>query len=606
MTIMGSQSPNIVKLLLDFDPLSPKKMVDMKLYQVTTFALSQFLCLKLWCSQLGSLAMMMIRSVMTSCSFFEPTLLFLLSISDLVVKIHGLGFGINYGQIANNLPLPSQVAVLIQSLNVSRIKLYDADPNVLVAFSESNVEFVIGLGNEYIENMTNPSKAQTWIQQHVQPYFSQTKITCITVGNEVFNSNDTQLMVNLLPAMQTVHDALVSLGLDQQVTVTTAHSFNILSSSYPPSSGAFREDLVQYIQPLLDFHAQINSPFLINAYPFFTYKDNPNVVPLNYVLFQPNQGTIDPNTNLHYDNMLYAQIDAVYAAIKQMGHDDIQVRISETGWPSNGDPEEVGATPQNAALYNGNLLKRIEQKQGTPAKPSVPIDIYVFALFNEDLKPGPASERNYGLYYPNGSPVYNIGLKGYLPQMPMAAKSNILSVNLLVCIVTSFIFALELSRCLESESKKRMSEAEELPRSIVRRVVKDKLSRCSEDGEISVSKDSLLAFSESGRIFIHYLSATANDICKESKRQIISAEDVFKALEETEFSEFVRPLKASLEEFRKKNAGKKVAVSKGKEDEPRKKRKLKAESSDKGEASNKSDSSDKGEGSVEGEDEDDQ
>jgi len=39
----------------------------------------------------------------------------------------------------------------------------------------------------------------------------------------------------------------------------------------------------------------------------------------------------------------------------------------------------------------------------------------------------------------------------------------------------------------------------------------------------------------------------ANDICKESKRQIISAEDVFKALEETEFSEFVRPLKASLE-----------------------------------------------------------
>lgn len=39
----------------------------------------------------------------------------------------------------------------------------------------------------------------------------------------------------------------------------------------------------------------------------------------------------------------------------------------------------------------------------------------------------------------------------------------------------------------------------------------------------------------------------ANDICKESKRQIISADDVFKALEETEYSEFVRPLKASLE-----------------------------------------------------------
>ncbi|KAL2328462.1 hypothetical protein Fmac_021889 [Flemingia macrophylla] len=378
--------------------------------------------------------------------FFMPMLLFLLTISDLFVPIHGLGFGINYGQIANNLPLPSQVAVLIKSMNVTRIKLYDADPNVLVAFSQSNMEFVIGLGNEYLQNMTNPSKAQTWIQQHVQPYLSQTKITCITVGNEVFNSNDTQLMLNLLPAMQNVHDALVNLGLDQQVSVTTAHSFNIISNSYPPSSGAFRQDLVQYIQPLLDFHAQISTPFLINAYPFFAYKDNPNEVSLNYVLFQPNQGSVDPNTNLHYDNMLYAQIDAVYAAIKAMGHSDIQVRISETGWPSGGDPEEVGATPQNAALYNGNLLKRIEQKQGTPANPSVPIDIYVFALFNENLKPGPASERNYGLYYPNGVPVYNIGLKGYLPQMPMAAKSNNLLVNFLACMIPCLIIALELSR----------------------------------------------------------------------------------------------------------------------------------------------------------------
>ncbi|XP_027909700.1 DNA polymerase epsilon subunit 3 isoform X1 [Vigna unguiculata] len=152
-----------------------------------------------------------------------------------------------------------------------------------------------------------------------------------------------------------------------------------------------------------------------------------------------------------------------------------------------------------------------------------------------------------------------------------------------------------------------MAEADELPRSIVRRVVKDKLSRCSEEGEISVSKDGLLAFSESGRIFIHYLSATANDICKESKRQIVNAEDVFKALEETEFSEFIRPLKASLEaEFRKKNVGKKAAVGKGKEEEQRKKRKLEAESSDKGEASINDESSDKAEGSDKGEGEDDE
>ena len=334
-----------------------------------------------------------------------------------------LGIGINYGQIADNLPSPSRVAVLLRSLNISRVKLYDADPNVLATFSNSQVDFIIGLGNEYLQNVTDPSKAQTWVETHVSPHLPQTQITSILVGNEVFMSNDTQLMSFLLPAMQTVYNTLQNLGLDKRVTVTTAHSLTILGNSYPPSSGTFRQDLLEFLGPILNFHAQIKSPFLINAYPYFAYKDNPNEVPLDYVLFQPNQGMTDPNTNLHYDNMLYAQIDAVYAAIKALGHTDIEVRISETGWPSKGDPSEAGATPENAGLYNGNLLKRIEQKQGTPAKPSVPVDIYVFALFNENMKHGPASERNYGLYYPDGTPVYNIGLQGYLPELALDTSS---------------------------------------------------------------------------------------------------------------------------------------------------------------------------------------
>ncbi|CAA2987533.1 Glucan endo-1,3-beta-glucosidase 14 [Olea europaea subsp. europaea] len=350
--------------------------------------------------------------------------LLILVLSDSIVSIRGLGIGINYGQIANNLPSPSHVAYLLQSLNISKVKLYDANPNVLTAFGNSNVEFVVGLGNEDLQKMTDPIQAQTWIQQHVLPYIFQTKITCITIGNEVLTGNDTQLMSYLLPAMQTVYGALGSLGLKKDVYVTTAHSTGILGNSFPPSSGVFRQDLAEYIQSILNFHSQTDSPFLINAYPFFAYKDNPNQVSLEYVLFQPNPGTTDPITNLKYDNMLYAQIDAVYSAIKAMGHTDIQVRVSETGWPSKGDPSEVGATLENARLYNGNLLSRIQQNQGTPAKPSVPIDVYVFALFNEDLKPGPSSERNYGLYYPDGTPVYNIGLQGFLPCMDYSASNR--------------------------------------------------------------------------------------------------------------------------------------------------------------------------------------
>ncbi|XVF05171.1 hypothetical protein REPUB_Repub05bG0148600 [Reevesia pubescens] len=377
-----------------------------------------------------------------SSSLLFRLLLVLLTFSDSSVQILGLGVGINYGQIANNLPSPSRVSYLLRSLNISKVKLYDADPNVLVAFSNTNVEFNIGL-NESLQSMTDPVKAQNWVQQRVQPHLPQTRITCIIVGNEVFKTNDHQLWSNLLPAMQAVYNALVGLGLDKQVTVTTAHSLDILSLSDPPSAGAFRQDLGEYLDAILNFQAQIKSPFLINAYPYFAYKDKPNEVPLNYVLFQPNQGTVDPITNLKYDNMLYAQVDAVYSAIKAMGHTDIEVRVSETGWPSRGDESEYGATPENAGLYNSNLLKRIEEKQGTPAKPNVPIDIYVFALFNENLKPGPASERNFGLYYPDGTPVYNIGVQGHLPELVYSSDStkNALSLSSLLILVIACLIS---------------------------------------------------------------------------------------------------------------------------------------------------------------------
>ena len=49
--------------------------------------------------------------------------------------------------------------------------------------------------------------------------------------------------------------------------------------------------------------------------------------------------------------------------------------------------------------------------------------------------------------------------------------------------------------------EKVVSEAEELPKAIVRRVVKDKLSDCYPDYDIDIHKDALQAFAESAHIF---------------------------------------------------------------------------------------------------------
>lgn len=43
-------------------------------------------------------------------------------------------------------------------------------------------------------------------------------------------------------------------------------------------------------------------------------------------------------------------------------------------------------------------------------RPDHSFNLYVFALFNENLKPGPTSERYYGLFNPDGSAVYTMDI----------------------------------------------------------------------------------------------------------------------------------------------------------------------------------------------------
>lgn len=134
-------------------------------------------------------------------------------------------------------------------------------------------------------------------------------------------------------------------------------------------------------------------------------------VSLDYALSNPSHvGAVDPFTKLQYTSMLYAQVDAVTFAAARLGYGNVAVHVSETGWPSKGDANEAGASVENARQYNRNLLVRQVSGEGTPLRPRLRLEVYLFALFNEDMKPGPTSERNYGLYQPDMSMVYNVGL----------------------------------------------------------------------------------------------------------------------------------------------------------------------------------------------------
>ncbi|XP_037463534.1 glucan endo-1,3-beta-glucosidase 11-like isoform X2 [Triticum dicoccoides] len=308
-------------------------------------------------------------------------LLCILLCSEVWVLQCGAAIGINYGQVGNNLPTPAQVVSLLSSLRVGK------------------------------PMAANAGQAMQWATANIKPYFPATRVTGIAVGNEVFTDDDEALKASLVPAMRNLHAALAQLGMDGYLHVSTASSLGVLANSYPPSQGAFTPECAPLMLPFLRFLAETNAPFWINAYPYFAYKADPANVSLSYALSDPyHVGAVDPYTHLQYTSMLYAQVDAVTFAAARLGYGGIPVFVSETGWPSKGDADEVGATVENARAYNRNLLVRQVGNEGTPLRPRQRLEVYLFALFNEDMKPGPTSERNYGLYQPDGRMVYNVGL----------------------------------------------------------------------------------------------------------------------------------------------------------------------------------------------------
>ncbi|KAJ6724771.1 GLUCAN ENDO-13-BETA-GLUCOSIDASE BG1-RELATED-RELATED [Salix viminalis] len=215
--------------------------------------------------------------------------------------------GINYGQIGNNLPQPENVLDLLISLKLTKARIYDTNPQILSAFANSSVELIVTVENQMLASLIDPQQALQWVSTRIQPYVPATRITGISVGNEVFTDDDTALLAYLVPAVVNIHGALAQLGLDGYIKVSTSNSLAVLSESFPPSAGTFNTEVSGVMSQFLHFLSSTESPFWINAYPYFAYKDKPDDVPLDYVLFKPNSGMDDPFTKLHYDNMLYAQ-----------------------------------------------------------------------------------------------------------------------------------------------------------------------------------------------------------------------------------------------------------------------------------------------------------
>uniref|UniRef100_A0A7N0ZZA0 glucan endo-1,3-beta-D-glucosidase n=1 Tax=Kalanchoe fedtschenkoi TaxID=63787 RepID=A0A7N0ZZA0_KALFE len=334
--------------------------------------------------------------------------------------------GVNYGQLGNNLPTPTQSVNLIKKLKAGRVKLYDANPQILKALARTNLQVSVMVPNEIIANISsNHSLARQWIRTNVVPFHPHTKIRYVLVGNEILSFPNLKPTVwpALVPAIRQIKHALKSFNITN-VKVGTTVAMDCLESSFPPSSGKFRADIASSVmKPMLQFLHKTKSFFFLDVYPYFPWSTDPKNIRLDYALFAAKNFTYtDPVTNLKYTNLLDQMLDAVHFAMVNLGYGDVRIWIAETGWPNGCDYDQIGGNVYNAAAYNRNLVKRLTSKPplGTPARPGVVLPTFIFSLYNENLKGGPGTERHWGLYYPNGTSVYEIELNGETPETKLS------------------------------------------------------------------------------------------------------------------------------------------------------------------------------------------
>ena len=106
--------------------------------------------------------------------FFFLLLLTLLLLHLQLGQISSSAVGFNWGHLTH-LPLsPAIVVKLLRANNITKIKLFDADPEVLSAIAGSGIEVMVGIQNEYLQPFAASSIAtDAWVKENLTDYMGK-------------------------------------------------------------------------------------------------------------------------------------------------------------------------------------------------------------------------------------------------------------------------------------------------------------------------------------------------------------------------------------------------------------------------------------------------
>ncbi|GMN42707.1 hypothetical protein TIFTF001_011921 [Ficus carica] len=327
-----------------------------------------------------------------------------------VFAVGVFGFACNWGTRSTH-PLPPNIVVrLLKENGFDKVKLFEAEPEVLKALAKSGIEVMLGIPNDFLAPLASSVQfAVNWVTHNVSSYItSGVNIRYVAVGNEPFlKTYKDKYLQTTLPALQNIQAALIKAGLGKQVKITVPLNADVYETDTGvPSGGNFRSDIHDLMISIVKFLSINGAPLSINIYPFLSLQSDPHF-PKEYAYFGSNSNPI-VDGSITYNNVMEANFDTLITALEKNGFPTMPVMIGEMGWPTDGDPS---ANNENAQRFNQGLFDKIIRKQGTPKRPTLP-DVYMFALVDEDAKsidPG-NFERHWGIFNFDGTVKYGLNL----------------------------------------------------------------------------------------------------------------------------------------------------------------------------------------------------
>ncbi|ESQ31296.1 hypothetical protein EUTSA_v10005331mg, partial [Eutrema salsugineum] len=325
-------------------------------------------------------------------------LLLLLSLTAIAVptSISATKIGITISSpasISGSVPIsPERIVAKVVSMKIKAVRLLEPNPAMMRAFANTNVSLFLSIPNPLVPLLASDrSFALRWVYREVLPFHPRTKISVISVGNDVISSYspDARPPLFLLPAMQNVQRSLAHLRMDK-ISVSTTFSFtNTIPMAFPPSSARFQQPNGELIiKPILKFLERTNSSFIINLHPYQIYRSS-FLIPLGFALFgnSPLYFRDDLKSGVRYDNLFDMMVDAVISSMAAMGHKNLPLIVAATGWPSSGiNASEVDATLLYSEMFLEALITRLRYGRGRRLRKEGVSEVYIFELV--DTKQG--------------------------------------------------------------------------------------------------------------------------------------------------------------------------------------------------------------------------